>query len=53
MTWALEPQAEGTVLSVTAEDVPVGIRAEDHEVGMASSLSNLAAMIEDVRHLPE
>ena len=46
MTWTLEPQAEGTVLSVTAEDVPIGIRAEDHEAGMASSLSNLAAIIE-------
>ena len=52
MTWALEPQAEGTVLSVTAEGVPVGIRAEDHEEGMASSLSNLAALIEG-RRSPE
>jgi len=46
MIWALEPQADGTMLSVTAEGVPAGIRAEDHEAGMASSLSNLAAMIE-------
>lgn len=46
MTWTLEPQAEGTALSVTAEGVPVGIQAEDHKAGMASSLSNLAAMVE-------
>jgi uncharacterized protein YndB with AHSA1/START domain len=46
MTWTLNPQEEGTVLTVTAEDVPVGITAEDHEAGMASSLSNLAAIIE-------
>jgi uncharacterized protein YndB with AHSA1/START domain len=46
MIWVLEPQADGTKLSVTAEDVPGGIRAEDHKAGMASSLSNLAAMVE-------
>jgi hypothetical protein len=49
MTWELEPRADGTVLSVTAEDVPVGIRAEDHEPGLASSLSDLAAMVEATR----
>ena len=53
MTWALTPQVEGTVLAVTAEGVPVGIRAEDHEAGMASSLSNLAAMFEGARRSPE
>ena len=53
MTWTLEPQVEGTALAVTAEDVPVGIRAEDHEAGMASSLSNLAALIEGARISPE
>jgi len=52
MTWALDPQGEGTMLSVTAEAVPVGIQAEDHEAGMASSLSNLAAMIEGTRPPP-
>jgi uncharacterized protein YndB with AHSA1/START domain len=46
MTWTLRPQGEGTVLSVAAEDVPIGIGAEDHETGMASSLANLAALIE-------
>ena len=46
MIWALQPQAEGTMLSVTAENVPAGISAEDHKAGLASSLSNLAAMLE-------
>ena len=46
MIWALEPQAEGTALNVTAENVPAGIRPEDHKAGLASSLSNLAAMLE-------
>jgi len=46
MTWALAPQAEGATLSVTAENVPAGISAEDHKAGLASSLSNLAAMVE-------
>ena len=46
MRWTLEPQGEGTMLTVAAENVPVGIRPEDHEAGLASSLSNLAAIVE-------
>jgi len=46
MCWILESRIEGTMLTVAAEDVPVGIRPEDHEAGLASSLSNLAAMVE-------
>jgi uncharacterized protein YndB with AHSA1/START domain len=53
MTWTLTPQGEETLLTVTAENVPAGIRAEDHEAGMASSLSNLAALIEAPRLSPE
>lgn len=45
MRWTLEPQIEGTMVTVTAEGVPLGIRPEDHEAGLASSLSNLAAMV--------
>ena len=44
MEWTLERSGGGTVLTVTATDVPVGIRPEDHEAGMASSLENLAAL---------
>lgn len=53
MTWTLRPEAEGTMLAIAAENVPAGIRAEDHEAGLTSSLSNLAAFIEGVRRSPE
>ena len=45
MTWMLQPQAEGTLVSIRAEDVPSGITAEDHAVGLASSLANLAEYV--------
>lgn len=47
MTWTLEPEAGGTMVTVTAEDVPTGVRAEDHEAGLASSLANLAGPVEE------
>lgn len=34
----LEPEAGGTRVTLLAEDVPSGISAEDHAVGMASAL---------------
>ncbi|MCW1429007.1 SRPBCC domain-containing protein [Novosphingobium sp. JCM 18896] len=46
MTWGLTWCAEGTEISVVAENVPSGISKEDHAVGLASSLANLAAYIE-------
>ena len=46
MTWELTPAPDGTVVSITATDVPSGITPEDHAVGMASSLANLAAHLE-------
>lgn len=46
MTWALEPSAGGTRVTITAEDVPPGISAEDHAAGLASSLDNFAAFVE-------
>jgi len=42
----LTPVADGTEVAVTAEDVPPGISPEGHQVGMDSSLSNLAAFVE-------
>lgn len=36
----------GTRVTVLAENVPPGIRAEDHEAGIASSLENLAKYVE-------
>lgn len=42
MTWKLHSVDQGTLVEITARDVPGGISAEDHAVGMASSLANLA-----------
>jgi uncharacterized protein YndB with AHSA1/START domain len=44
MTWDLIPQEFGTLVCVTAENVPPGISAVDHEAGIASSLDNLTAL---------
>ena len=46
MTWQLAPMRSGTQVQVTATDVPPGIRREDHEPAMASSLEKLAAFVE-------
>ena len=46
MTWTLSATPDGVDVSVAAEDVPEGISSHDHEVGMASSLANLAAYVE-------
>lgn len=42
MTWAVRATDRGTLVEFTADDVPVGISAEDHAAGMTSSLENLA-----------
>jgi len=42
MTWEVTAVDEGTRVDITADDVPDGISAEDHAVGLASSLANLA-----------
>jgi uncharacterized protein YndB with AHSA1/START domain len=47
MTWAVTPVADGTRVDIRADDVPDGISAEDHAAGMASSLANLAAYVEE------
>lgn len=46
MTWRLAAAAEGTELTIVCENVPEGIRKEDHEAGMGSTLGNLAAFVE-------
>ncbi len=46
MTWQVTPVDHGTRLDITAEGVPEGISAEDHAAGLASSLANLAAHLE-------
>ena len=42
MTWTLRAAEGGCLVEITADDVPEGISAEDHAVGLASSLDNLA-----------
>jgi uncharacterized protein YndB with AHSA1/START domain len=46
MTWEVTAVEPGTRVDIVAEDVPDGISAEDHAVGLASSLTNLATYLE-------
>jgi uncharacterized protein YndB with AHSA1/START domain len=46
ITTVLTPVADGTEVAIAAENVPSGISAEDHQLGMDSSLANLAAFVE-------
>src|SRR5580704_1555779 len=46
MTWAVTAAGAGTRVDIVAEDVPDGISAEEHAAGLASSLRNLAAHVE-------
>src|SRR5690606_11983193 len=41
MTWIFEPADGGTLVTVRAEDVPDGIRPDDHQAGLQLSLANL------------
>jgi uncharacterized protein YndB with AHSA1/START domain len=45
MVWTFQPEATGTLLTVRAENVPAGIRQEDHVAGMNSSLSKLVQFV--------
>lgn len=46
MKWTLTPDPAGTDVALAAENVLAGISPRDHEIGMQSSLANLAAFIE-------
>jgi len=46
MIWTFQPEADGTLVTVRAENVPEGIRPEDHEAALNSSLVNLAGFVE-------
>ena len=46
MTWEITATSAGTRVTIVAKDVPDGISAEDHAAGLASSLTNLAAYVE-------
>jgi hypothetical protein len=44
--WTLADVPGGAEVSVVCENVPEGIRPGDHEVGIRSTLENLAAFTE-------
>ena len=46
MTWIFESTDQGTLVQVRAENVPEGIRADDHQAGLDASLENLARFVE-------
>jgi uncharacterized protein YndB with AHSA1/START domain len=46
MTWEVTAVEAGTRVDIVAEDVPDGVSPEDHAAGIASSLTKLAAYVE-------
>lgn len=46
MTWSLEEVDEGTLVTITATQVPDGISSEDHVAAFRSTLGNLARYVE-------
>ncbi len=46
MTWSVQAAGDGTLVEFIADDVPIGISAEDHMAGMTSSLQNLARYLD-------
>jgi uncharacterized protein YndB with AHSA1/START domain len=53
MTWSLSAVDTGTRVSVVAEQVPSGISREEHEMGMSSTLDNLARFLGDAGTIAE
>ena len=46
MAWTMARDGDRTLVTVRAEDVPAGIRPEDHVAAMVSSLAQLARFVE-------
>jgi uncharacterized protein YndB with AHSA1/START domain len=46
MTWSLQPAPGGTLVTITASDVPSGITEADHAEGLNASLTGLARFVE-------
>ncbi len=44
--WFFEAVSEGTKVTIVCENVPEGIRKEDHDTGLRSTLENLAIFTE-------
>jgi uncharacterized protein YndB with AHSA1/START domain len=53
MRWHLSPLPGGTKVTITCENVPPGIRQEDHDAGLQSTLKNLAKFVETSSHAVE
>lgn len=49
MVWTFEEVETGTRVRIECSDVPEGISPHDHEVGLNSSLKNLAAFVGERR----
>lgn len=47
IAWEIAPDGDGTCVTVRAENVPGGIRAEEHEAAMRASLATLARFVEE------
>ena len=45
LIWTFQPEGEETLVAIRAENVPEGIRPEDHDAGLNSSLENLAEFV--------
>jgi uncharacterized protein YndB with AHSA1/START domain len=46
MSWRFEAAEGGTRVVIECENVPQGITRRDHEMGLKSSLANLAVFVE-------
>jgi uncharacterized protein YndB with AHSA1/START domain len=46
VVWTFQPGPSGTEVTVRFENVPEGIKPQDHEAGLASTLENLARFVE-------
>lgn len=46
MTWQFVTVTEGTEVIIRCDNVPSGIRKQDHDTGLRSTLANLAAFTE-------
>jgi len=46
MVWTFQPQGDRTLVTIQAMNVPEGIRPEDHDAGLNSSLKKLAGFVE-------
>lgn len=47
MTWRFKEVRDGTEVTILCENVPAGIRQEDHDAGLRSTLENLARFVEE------